>query len=73
VSASRTAEGATAAEALAAGLSRSALLLAVTAAVGIVLAVLMGRHRSKPFTTLDRSAAAAAATHTIPVQPAGRR
>ncbi|MEU8234746.1 MFS transporter [Actinoplanes sp. NPDC048967] len=73
VSANRTAAGATAADALAAGLSRSSVLLAGTAAAGILLAVLMGRHRGRPLTTLDRSAAAAAATHTIPTQPAGRR
>jgi EmrB/QacA subfamily drug resistance transporter len=74
VSAARTAEGAPAAEALAAGLSRSALLLAVTAAAGIALAVLMGRHRGHAPSALDRSAAAAAAaSHTIPTQPTGRR
>ncbi|GAA3349279.1 MFS transporter [Amorphoplanes nipponensis] len=73
VSASRAAEGAPAADALAAGLSRSSLLLAGTALAGIALAVLMGRHRGEPDSALSRSAAAAAASHTIPTQPARHR
>jgi EmrB/QacA subfamily drug resistance transporter len=73
VSAARIADGATDAEALAAGMSRSALLLAVLAAAGIVLALLMGRHRGRAPAAVDRSAAAAAASHTIPTQPVERR
>ncbi|MCA2211490.1 MFS transporter [Jidongwangia harbinensis] len=73
VSAARTADGAAPADALAAGLSRSALLLAGMAGLGIALAVLMGRHRGTTPSTLERSAAAAAASHTIPTQPTAHR
>ncbi|WP_245908173.1 MFS transporter [Pseudosporangium ferrugineum] len=69
VSASHSAGGAPAADGLAAGLARSALLLAVMSATGIALALLMGRHRGEPSSALLRSAASAAASHTIPTQP----
>ncbi|MGA5300034.1 MFS transporter [Nucisporomicrobium flavum] len=73
VTAGRTADGATPVDALAAGLSRSALLLAVMAGAGIALALLMGRHRGGASSALHRSAAAAAASHTIPTQPPALR
>jgi hypothetical protein len=43
------------------GVTRSALLMAVTSAVGIAVALLYGRHRAP----VDRVAAAAAAVHTV--------
>jgi hypothetical protein len=49
------------------------LLLAVMAGTGVALAVLLGRHRGEAPTALHRSAAAAAAGHTIPTQPPVRR
>ena len=63
--------GASAAEALAAGLSRSALLLAITCAIaGVALAFLIRRHRVKSPRAIDRAAAAASTAHTIPTEPA---
>jgi len=72
VAANHRAAGASAADALAAGLSRSALLLAIMSAAGVVLAVLIRRHRLAKLRAVDRAAAAAAAAHTIPVEPATR-
>lgn len=43
------------------GVARSALLMAITSAVGILVALLYGRHRAP----VDRAAAAAAAVHTV--------
>jgi EmrB/QacA subfamily drug resistance transporter len=60
--------GASAADALAAGLSRSALLLAVVSATGVVLALLIRRYRLARLRAIDRAAAAAATAHTIPVE-----
>jgi hypothetical protein len=58
---------ASAADALATGLSRSALLLAILCAAGAVLARPIARHRmAKQHGTADRAAAASAVTHTIP-------
>jgi MFS transporter len=61
--------GASAADALAAGLSRSALLLAIMSAAGVALALLVARHRPPRPRAVDRAAAAAVTTHTIPIEP----
>jgi EmrB/QacA subfamily drug resistance transporter len=61
--------GAAPADALAAGLSRAALLLAIMSAAGVALALLVRRHRLTPPRAIDRAAAAAATTHTIPTEP----
>jgi EmrB/QacA subfamily drug resistance transporter len=58
--------GASATAALAAGLSRSALLLALMSAAGVALALLVRRHRQARLGAIDRAAAAAATAHTIP-------
>jgi EmrB/QacA subfamily drug resistance transporter len=63
--------GASAADALAAGLSRSALLLAIMSAAGVPLALLVRRHRLATLSAIDRAVSAAATTHTIPSQPIG--
>ena len=66
---SHRADGEAAADALAAGLSRAALLLAIMSGLGVALALLMGRRRPGRPRPVDRSAAAsAAAAHTIPIQ-----
>ena len=60
------AAGDSASEALAAGLAGSALLMAIVSAAGVLLVGLMRRQniaRSRP---VDRAAAAAITTHTIP-------
>jgi EmrB/QacA subfamily drug resistance transporter len=59
-------QGASAAEALAAGLSRSSLVLAICSAAGIALALLMARHHQRQPRPVDLAAAAAASTHTLP-------
>ena len=61
--------GAPAADALAAGLSRSALLLAIMSAAGIALALLVRRHRLAKLRAIYRAAGAAATTYTIPMTP----
>ncbi len=65
----KTATGASPADALAAGLSRSSLLMALICAAGVAFAFLMGRHRGEKPTAVSRVAAAAVTTHTIPTHP----
>ena len=64
----RTGAGESPADALAAGLSRASLFLAICAAAGIALALLVARTRQDRPKAIDRAAAAAAATHTIPTR-----
>ena len=72
VTASHEDAGASAADALAAGLSRASLLLAIVSAAGVALAILMKRHRAPKPGAVDRAAAAAVTTHTIPTAPLER-
>ena len=72
VTVEETAAGASASEALAAGLSRSALLMTVCAGLGITLALLMARHQQARPRAIDRVAAAAAISHTIPTAASER-
>lgn len=65
----RAVSGASPTDALAAGLSRSSLLMALICAGGVALAFLMGRHRAEKPTAVSRAAAAAVTTHTIPTHP----
>jgi EmrB/QacA subfamily drug resistance transporter len=62
----RTAEGKPAADALASGLAAAAWVMAVISFAGVVMAILMGRHRTARGTLDDSAAAAAAHTHTLP-------
>ena len=62
-------DGASQTDALAFGLSRAALLLALMSGAGVLLAVLMGRHRAAKPKAVHLAAAAAAVTHTIPTEP----
>jgi EmrB/QacA subfamily drug resistance transporter len=62
--------GASAGDALAAGLSRACLFLAICSGAGIALALLMARYRPERPTAVDLAAAAAGAnSHTIPTKP----
>jgi EmrB/QacA subfamily drug resistance transporter len=61
--------GESAGEALAAGLGASALLMAILSACGVLLIGLMRRHHIAQQRAVDRAAAAAITTHTIPLQP----
>lgn len=65
VSADRSAGGTPTGEALAAGFAWSSLVLTITSAVGIALAVLVGRHRPAERAPTDQVAAAAASAHTL--------
>ena len=66
VAVDRREAGSSAADALAAGLSRSSLLLAIMSAAGVALVLLLGRHRARRPRAVDRAAAAAVTVHTIP-------
>lgn len=61
--------GESASAALAAGLSASALMMAIWSAAGIALVVLLARQQRQGVRPVDRAAAAAASVHTIPTQP----
>jgi EmrB/QacA subfamily drug resistance transporter len=64
-------EGASPADALATGVSRASIMLAIVSALGVALALLVARHRSEKPSAVHRAAAAAgAASHTIPTAPA---
>lgn len=62
--------GESASDALAAGLSAAALAMAIWSALGIGLIVLLARLRAASNRPVDRAAAAAAVSHTIPTEPA---
>ena len=66
VIASRTAEGQSAVDALSAGLAAASWVMAAFSLAGVVMAVVMGRHRVARGTLADSGAAAAAHTHTLP-------
>ncbi len=65
----RLAAGASKSAALAAGLAGAALLLAIFSAAGVALVLLAKGHRPTEPTAIDRAAAAAASSHTIPTRP----
>ena len=60
-------DGASDADALAAGMSSACVLMAIWAALGIALIVVMRRQRVRHTRAVDRAAGAAAAFHTIPI------
>lgn len=66
VTANRVADGAGTASALADGLGATAWLMAGVSLAGVVMAVVMGRHRAARGTLADAAAAAASASHTLP-------
>lgn len=59
--------GASDADALAAGLSRAAIMLTLFSAAGVFLIFLMKLYRDRSLRPVDLAAAAAVTTHTIPV------
>ncbi|WP_433829922.1 MFS transporter [Actinoplanes sp. CA-015351] len=69
VTTGRTADGASTADALAAGLAGASVLLAVMSVAGVALCVLLGRHRGEKTTAVHLAAAAAGTSHTIPTRP----
>ena len=66
VIASQTAKGVGSPEALAGGLATASWVMAGFSAAGVVMAVVMGRHRAPAGTLLDAAASAAAVSHTLP-------
>jgi EmrB/QacA subfamily drug resistance transporter len=66
VIASQTAKGASGAEALADGLATASWVMAIFSAAGVLMAVLMARHRAAQGTLHDAAASAAAVSHTLP-------
>ena len=65
VTVSKTAAGGSPAEALSAGLGTASWVMAVFSAAGVLMAVLMGRHRPPQGTFADAAASAAAVAHTM--------
>ncbi len=61
--------GASKPDALAAGLAAAALAMAIWCAAGVALVALMRRHHIARPQAVDRAAAAASTTHTIPTRP----
>jgi hypothetical protein len=69
----RTDDGASTGEALASGLAAASWLMVVFSALGVLMAVVMGRHRAATGTLEDAAAAAAAHTHTLPTSATAGR
>src|SRR4051812_2677180 len=63
------ASGEPAGDALAAGLAAASLTMAIWAAAGVALVRLLAGRRLLRVRAVDRAAAAASTTHTIPIQP----
>ncbi len=63
------ADGEPTSDALAAGLAGASILMAAWSALGVALIALMRRHRPRAPEAVDRAAAAASTTHTIPTRP----
>jgi MFS family permease len=57
-------------EELVTAVSRTSVLMTVASALGILVAVLYGRHRPIAQRPVDRAAAASVAVHTVPSPPA---
>jgi EmrB/QacA subfamily drug resistance transporter len=66
VTANRTAAGETASEALSSGLALASWVMAAFSFAGVLMALVMARHRAAKGTVYDSAAAAAAHTHTLP-------
>lgn len=66
VTASRIADGASAGSALSSGVGATAWVMAGFSALGVAMAVLMGRHRAAHGTVGDAAASAASSMHTLP-------
>jgi MFS family permease len=69
VTSNQLSSGASQADALATGLSRSFVLLAIVCGAGVVLVRLMRRAHIIRSDAVSRAAAAAAVSHTIPTEP----
>ncbi len=66
VIANQTAKGASQADALATGLATASWVMAAFSVAGLLMAALMGRHRTAKGTLHDAASSAAAVSHTLP-------
>jgi EmrB/QacA subfamily drug resistance transporter len=73
VIANQTDDGAARGDALASGLAAASWLMAVFSVLGVLMAVLMGRHRAARGTLNDAASAAAAHTYTLPTSATSGR
>jgi sugar phosphate permease len=73
VSADRIESGDSAADALATAFAWSSVVMTVTSAAGIALALLVGGHRSPKPLPVDYAAAAVATSHTLPTPTSDER
>ncbi len=69
----KLAAGSATPDAIASGLSSAALVLALFSAAGVGLALLARGHRQARASAVDRAAAAAAGSHTLPTRPVSGR
>lgn len=69
----RTAAGASPGDALASGLAAAAWMMAIFSVLGVLMAVVAGRHREAEGTVEDSAAAAAAHLHTLPTSATAGR
>jgi EmrB/QacA subfamily drug resistance transporter len=69
----QTDDGASRADALAAGLGAAGWMMAAFCAMGVVMAVVAGRHRAATGTLDDAAASAAAVAHTLPTSATAGR
>ena len=69
----QTADGASQADALASGLAAASWMMAVFSFLGVLMAFVIGRHRTATGTVNDAAAAAAAHIHTLPTSATAGR
>jgi EmrB/QacA subfamily drug resistance transporter len=73
VIANHTTDGASQADALASGLAAASWLMAIFSFLGVLMALVIARHRATTGTTDDALVAAAAHTHTLPTSATAGR
>jgi hypothetical protein len=71
VTSNQTADGHSQGQALASGLGATSWVMAAISALGVLMAVMMGRHRTAQGTLEDIAASAASGSHTLPTSASG--
>jgi EmrB/QacA subfamily drug resistance transporter len=71
VTSNQTADGHSQSQALASGLGATSWVMAAISALGVLMAVMMGRHRAAQGTLEDIAASAASGSHTLPTSASG--
>ena len=72
VTVNQTDDGASASDALASGLAAASWLMALFSFIGVLMAVVIARHRAATGTLNDAAASAAAVSHTLPTSATAR-